>query len=52
MNEQQAVAAPLEIPELHRHSDSGRQSAAASHLAATLERCATSPGSCLWFVGD
>ncbi|MEU8621905.1 hypothetical protein [Streptomyces sp. NPDC048623] len=51
-NEQEAEVALGEIAGLLQRCTTEGQRAAVTDLAAMLKSCATTPGSCLWFVGD
>ncbi|WP_344497869.1 hypothetical protein [Streptomyces enissocaesilis] len=52
MNEQEAVLALGEIPDLRQRCTDERQLAALDDLARLLEQCAGTPCSYLWFQGD
>ncbi|WP_234433547.1 hypothetical protein [Streptomyces rimosus] len=51
-NEQEAQAALPEATELIERCTDASQKAALQDLAPLLERCAATPGSYLWFMGD
>ncbi|MEV6977466.1 hypothetical protein [Kitasatospora sp. NPDC093806] len=51
-DEQEAEVALGEIPGLLRRCADASETAAVNDLAALLKACASTPGSCLWFIGD
>ncbi|MEU7705178.1 hypothetical protein AB0B43_07780 [Streptomyces nodosus] len=52
MNEQESAVVLQEIQHLRQRCGDERQLAAMDDLAAMLEQCVATPGSCLWFAGD